>query len=105
MDRMTSRLFLNLRSAGSSTPNHFQIQSVATLHLGSSQATPLETVQVTNGRTLTAANLDSTLFEMTSGVERGLFSDQEEMLSWETAETRPSDELSRGDGESQSRGV
>jgi len=79
-DRMTSRLFLNLRSAGSSTPNHLQDQLATTFPLGKRQAMPPESVQVTSSPALAAVNLDTTLFAMVSGVDRSTFSDQEQII-------------------------
>ena len=97
---MTSRLFLNLQSVGSSTPILPQTQSVAAVPLGNSQATSPESSQATSGGTLTrAVNLDSTLFAMVSGVDRSVFSDQEQILSWDAAETKLSEDLNGGDVE------
>ena len=86
-DRMTSRLFLNLRSAGSSTPKFSQTQSVAAVPLGNRQATHPESTQATSGRTLTALNFDSTLSGMVSGVYPSEFRDQGQILSRGATET------------------
>jgi len=102
-DRITSRLFLNLRSAGSGAPNHLQDQSVTTPHLGNRQAMPPESVQVTSRPTLAAVNLDTTLFAMASGVEQSTFSDQGRTFSWDAVETKTSGNGSAGDVELQLR--
>jgi hypothetical protein len=97
---MTSRLFLNLRSAGSSTPNSLQPQAITTLFLDNRKATPPESDQSTSG----PVALDTTLFAIATDVERGGFSDQEQMHSWDTAETQSGEESSRGDAELRPRG-
>lgn len=89
-DRMTSRLFLNLRSAGSSTSNLTQSQLVTAIPLSNRQAMSPEYTQATSSRTLTAGNLDSTLFAMVSGVDQSVRSEQEQPLSWDATEAKPS---------------
>jgi len=86
---MTSRFFLNLRSAGSSTPNTLQPQSITALPVYTIQSTPPESDQATSDVQTTAVTLDTTLFAMVSGMERSGFNDQEQMLSWGTAEAKP----------------
>ena len=100
---MTSRLFLNLRSAGSITSNLTQTKSGFAVPLGNRRATPPEYTQDTNNRTLAAGNLDSTLFAIVSDVNRSAFSDQEQTLSWDAAQTKPNEDLNGGDVESQPR--
>jgi len=102
-NRMTSRLFLNLRSAGSGAPNHLQAPSVITPRLGNRQAIPPESVQITSRPTLASANLDTTLFSMASGVEQSTCSDQWQMFSWDAVETNASGDGSAGDVELQLR--
>lgn len=46
---------------------------------------------------MTAVTLDTTLFAMVSGMERSGFSDQEQMISWDTAEAKPGEEISARD--------
>jgi len=93
---MTSRFFLNLRSAGSSTPNTLQPRLISALPLYTVQSTPPESGQATSDLQTTAVALDTTLFAMVSGMERSGFSDQEQMLSWGTTEAKPSQEFSGG---------
>ena len=63
IDRMTSRIFLNLRSTAFDPPNDSQLQYARAPPVSRRQATPLESVPVT------VVNLDTTLFATVSGVE------------------------------------
>ena len=97
---MTSRCFLNLRSAGSSTPNSLPPNLTAPFPFGNRQHSPPESGQTTTGPNQTAVALDTTLFAMASTMDRSAFSDQEQMFSGVTVETKPGEEFSRGDVES-----
>ena|SRR5258706_191646 len=97
---MTSRCFLNLRSAGSSTPNSQRQGLTAAFPLGNRQYSPPESSQTTNGLNPTAVILDTILFEMASTMDRSAFHDQEQMFNVETVETKHGDECGRGDVDS-----
>ena len=102
IDRMTSRLFLNLRSAGSRGATLPRPQPAGAIPLGNRGPTPPESTQDTSSQPLTAVNLDSVLFAVASGVDQSAPSDQEQNLSWDTAEMKPREERSNGgDVESQ----
>ena len=101
---MTSRLFLNLRSAGSSTPNSLQPNLTNTFPLGNRQYSPPESGQTTSGSKPTAVTLDTTLFSMASHIDASVFSDQEQIPSGDTAETKPGEEFGGEDVESRPRG-
>ena len=101
---MTSRLFLNLRSTGSSTPNSLQPNLTTALPMGNGQYSPPESGQTTSGSKPTAVTLDTTLFSMASHIDRSVFSDQEQMFSEDMAETKPGEEFGGGDVESRPQG-
>lgn len=93
---MTARLFLNLRSTGSSTQNFQETQITTAFPFDNTQSTPGD--QATSCvKPMTAVTLDTTLFAMVSGMERSGFSDQEQMISWDTAEAKPGEEISARD--------
>ena len=60
---------------------------------------PPESVPITSRPMLAAANLDTTLFAMASGVDRSTFSDQEQMFNRDAVETETSGNGSAGDVE------
>ena len=101
---MTSRCFLNLRSAGSSTPNSLQTNLTIAFPLGIRQYAPPESGQTTNDSKPAAVTLDTTLFAMASTIDRSAFSDQGQMLSGGTVETKLGEEFGGGDVESRLRG-
>ncbi|SRR5258706_2730317 len=101
---MTSRCFLNLRSAGSSTPISLQPNLTTAFPLGIRQYSPPESGQTTSDSKPAAVTLDTTLFSMASNMDRSAFSDQEQMLSGDTIETKPGDEFGGGEVESWPRG-
>ena len=102
---MTSRLFLNLRSAGSSTPSSSQPNLTTALPLGNRQYSPPESDQTTSGSKPPAVTLDTTLFAMVSHMDRSAYSDQEQALSGHTAESKPGEEFGGGDDHEVDRGA
>jgi len=85
---MTSRIFLNLRSAACNLPtNDLQVQSALALTLGSRHAAPAERVQAT------VMNLDTTLFATASSVEGNACTNPEPVPRWDVPETIPGDDI------------
>ena len=77
---MTSRIFLNLRSAAFNPPGDLQTQLATDFPLGSRRAAPMASVQATSGRVPTVGNLDTILFEIASSAEGNALGNLEGLL-------------------------
>jgi len=105
IDRLTSKLFLNLRSAAHKGPGSVQGQSTTAFPPGNRQGKPRELFQNTGRRNMGRrhTNLDTTLSAAPPGIERGTYSEFEQMFSRYAPETQLIDDHGGGDMELQTR--
>ena len=78
---MTSRIFLNLRSAALDPLSNSRAQSTTDFPLGSRRAAVPEFVRATGSRVPTASNMDTTLLPIASSAEGNALGIPEELLS------------------------
>ena len=71
--RLTSRLFLNLRSAAYNGPNYIHNQSTAAFPSRDRRDKPRESVQIIGRREIKSINLTTTQFATPSSIERSTY--------------------------------